>query len=67
MFNELTKALKDHLPEGQTMGLKKLAELFGLKTGMWAERLRSPTIGFMTLSGITPSTAIRISRSVCVS
>ena len=46
MFEALTKALEEHFPEGQNeIKLKALCELSGLKPAIWAERLKSISVG----------------------
>lgn len=48
MFEQLTKALEDHFPEDRSkIGLKALCEASGLRIGMWAERLKSMTLGHL--------------------
>jgi len=48
MFEDIIKALASiSLEEGETIGLKELCNKTGLRLGMWADRLGSPSTGFL--------------------
>ena len=54
MFEDLIQALESLDPTQETIGLKKLCQESGLKVGMWAERLKSRTIGHIIRKEMAP-------------